>query len=84
MGNLGQHVCRKRDIWENSNVPIVPVTYLLGKNTQKRDMKRDKRRDKRDIFRVAHVPIPGQTGHHPFRGVPDVPVRRACPGWWVA
>lgn len=45
-----------------------------------RDICRDKTRDKRDKWRSAHVPIPGQTGHHPFRDVPDVPVEGACPG----
>lgn len=46
----------------------------------KRDKYRDKSRDNRDIFSFAHVPLPGQTGHPPFRDVPVVPVDGECPG----
>ena len=61
--------------------------YLDGKTAQgtgkmrdiQRDILGDKNRDKRDIFEFAHVPLPGHSGHPPFRGVSVVPVDGGCP-----
>lgn len=46
----------------------------------RRDRIGDRNRDSRDSFDFAHVPLPGHSGHPPFRGVSDVPVGGGCPG----